>query len=88
MYRVTNDIKHGGHPQTMLQIYQSLVTSVVMYGSSIYGNSSKTFNLRIETIHRKTFRVATGSTKTTLINSPAAISAVESLHIKRVRSFN
>lgn len=86
MLKVINGTRHGSHPQTMLTVYKALVTNLISYGSAIYGNTSKTYNQMLEVAQRKSLRIATGCTKTTPINSLAAIAATEPLSINRVYS--
>lgn len=83
IYKAINEFKHGGHPQSMLTIYNSLITSVIMYGAPIYDKLSATCCKILEVTERKALRVATGCSKTTPINNLAGIAAQEPLIIKR-----
>lgn len=79
IYKAINELKHGGHPQSMLTIYNSLI----MYGAPIYDKLSATCCKILEVTERKALRVATGCSKTTPINNLAGIAAQEPLIIKR-----
>lgn len=83
MLKVINGTKSGSHPETLLIIYQALITNLMMYGASIYGTTSKTYIELLEITHRKALRIATGCTKTTPVNTLAAIASTEPLVIKR-----
>lgn len=83
MLKIINGLKFGSHPEMLLRVYNALVTSLIMYGATIYGKSAKNLSKLLETTHRQALRVATGCTKTTPINTLSAISAVEPLFLKR-----
>lgn len=83
MFKVLNGIKAGAHPQTMLNIYEALITNLIMYGASVYGTCCKSLSNLLEASYRKALRIATGCSKTTSIYTLAAIATKEPLPIKR-----
>lgn len=74
MLKVLNGAKKGAHPDTMLKVYQSLIRSTMEYGCSAHNNASKTSRRMLEVINNQSLRKATGSTKSTPLNTLSAIS--------------
>ena len=83
MLKVISTIKRGAHPQTMLNIHNALIGSMIEYGASIYGRGTKKALNKIETSSRQSLRIVSGCAISTPINSLRAIVAKEPLDIKR-----
>lgn len=75
MIKIISNIRSGGHPQSMLLVYQALVRSIVEYCSSAFNNCASTYKEKIQRTLNQALRRATGCSKTTPINTLLAISA-------------
>lgn len=62
MLRVLSGIK--SLPQTILNIYEAIITNMIIYGASIYGNFSNMVSEFLEITYRKAIRMATGYSET------------------------
>lgn len=83
MLKVISGIRNGGHPQSMLPIYQALVRSVFEYGGTIISNAAKTNLNKVVTVNNQCLRRVTGCTKTTPINTLLAISAQQPIQCRQ-----
>nr|XP_029707775.1 uncharacterized protein LOC115254425 [Aedes albopictus] len=75
MIKVISGIRHGGHPQSLITIYQALIRSVFEYGGSVMYNAAKTNKNKIIIANNQCLRRITGCTRTTPINTLLALSA-------------
>ncbi|XP_062561166.1 uncharacterized protein LOC134225256 [Armigeres subalbatus] len=74
MIKIISSVRNGGHPQSMILMYQALVRSISDYGSSTFNNCAKTHKEKIQRALNQALRKATGCSKTTPINTLLAIS--------------
>ncbi|XP_062703499.1 uncharacterized protein LOC134285957 [Aedes albopictus] len=82
MLKVISSIRSGGHPQTMILLYNALVRSCVEYGSSTVNNTSTTNRKTIQTALNACLRKVTGCSKTTPLNSLLAVASQEPWDIR------
>lgn len=83
MFKMINGIQVGSHPKTMLLVYEALITSLIMYGASVYGSCCNSLNKLLDTTYRKALRTATGCSRTTPNCTLAAIACKEPLNVRR-----
>nr|XP_019535310.2 uncharacterized protein LOC109406720 [Aedes albopictus] len=63
--------------------HKALYGNYILYGSSVYGRTPKTYQNMLEVSNRQCQRIATGCTKTTPTNTLAALSNEKPLHFTR-----
>ena len=83
MLKVISSLKNGAHPQTLGNIHNALINSIIEYGSSIYGNATKTVLNKLENCSRNCLRMISGCAKSTPVHIVRGIMAKEPLDIKR-----
>ncbi|XP_055590034.1 uncharacterized protein LOC129742196 [Uranotaenia lowii] len=83
MLKIIGSIKKGANPKVMILFHKALYGSYLAYGSAIYGDTPKTYKEMLAVSSRQCQRIATGCTRTTPINTLAALSNEEPLSLKR-----
>lgn len=81
MLKILMAPKLGCHPQSAIKIYKSIVESYLYYGISITGNASKTSINKLQVIINSCCRKISGCTKSTPINSLAALTGICPINI-------
>nr|XP_042896865.1 uncharacterized protein LOC122269143 [Parasteatoda tepidariorum] len=69
----------------MIKIYRSIIRSKIDYGSIIYGSARKSVLRYLDTVHHEGIRIATGSFRTSPIQSLLALYHEPSLIIRRAK---
>lgn len=82
MLKILNGVKSGAHPQTLVRIHTALCRSVMEYGSSVYNNARSCNRKKLYVLNNQCLRKVTGATKTTPLNTLAAISGQEPIEYK------
>ncbi|XP_058816706.1 uncharacterized protein LOC131679982 [Topomyia yanbarensis] len=83
MLKIIGSIKNGATLKVMTMFHKALYGNYILYGSSIYGGASKSYQNMLEVSNRQCQRIATGCTKTTPINTLAALSNEKPLFLIR-----
>lgn len=82
MLKVISGVKNGSNPQVMMNIYKSMIRSLMEYGCTVTWNARKTNRGLLRTLNNQCLRKATGCAKSTPLNALAAISAQEPLDLR------
>lgn len=83
MLKIISSIKKGATPKVMVLFHKALYGSFLRYGSSVYGGTSKSYRKDLDVTHRQCQRIATGCSRTTPINTLAALANEEPLELQR-----
>lgn len=67
--RMLSNVRYGVNRHHMITLHQSIILSVIDYGSIVYGNASKTTLKKLDTIHAAGLRIALGAFKSSPIES-------------------
>jgi ribonuclease HI len=79
--KVINGAYRGAHPAVMTQVYKALMASVMNYGSITHAMASNTNIEALEIVNRRCLRAITGCTRTTPLNTLAALSGIGPIKI-------
>lgn len=83
MLKIIGSIRKGATPKVMVLFHKALYSSFLAYGSALYGRTSKSYQESLEVTNRKCQRIATGCSRTTPVNTLAALANEEPLRLKR-----
>jgi ribonuclease HI len=75
--------KHGGHPESLMNIFRAVVRSVVEYGSTIYGDWLKGQDNKVQQKMNAILKLINGLPHTTPANVTAAIASEPPINIRR-----
>lgn len=83
MVKVLSGIKTGAHPETLIRIYKARFRSVLEYECAIHGNAKASSRRILSVVNNQCLRKITGSTRTTPLNTLAALSAQEPIDLRQ-----
>lgn len=83
MLKIIGSIKKGATPKVMVLFHKALYSNFIAYGSALYGRAAKSYQEALEVTNRKCQRIATGCSRTTPVNTLAALANEEPLKLKR-----
>jgi hypothetical protein len=81
--KVLSGTKWGADSKTLIKIYNSLIRSILDYGSPLYMTSRNSALTMLDVTHNAGVRMASGAFRNSLINSILNITGEQPLHNRR-----
>ncbi|XP_055523025.1 uncharacterized protein LOC129717198 [Wyeomyia smithii] len=83
MLKVISGTRNGVNPETLIDVYQALIRSVIEYGCTVTNNACKTNKNRLVVSNNQCLRKITGCTKSTPLNTLIALARQEPLETRQ-----